>query len=1498
MALVSPPKKIDDVSVRQAISKLASIKLGPTSTPTFASVTTDTLTTATLTVSDLTASRLVATNGSKALASVGDLTSWIAGTANEIDVADDSDGTITLSLGGNMGDISALTPTDGYFIVGDGTNWVTESENTARTSLGLGTGDSPTFTDLVLSDWQLGTPTYNSVHDWMNTIQSAGRISGGDFTDNEDGTLTVAAGTGMIKTTDSRTGVTLMFDWEENTDVQTDEETPEGLTDQATNHIYVDYKSGSPQIFCTTSISDISFTDKIGLGRVYRDGTSLHMLPGGAPTNDVIQRTHQAIAATLQFHRSSGLQISETGDLGIAITEGVFWRGLRDFPVFTGTGYDSTETDFTLWYNDGAWQSSQTGVLTHHYNDYGTGLVATGAQKYGNFWVYICHDGHVHVVYGLGNYKYAEAIAAAAPANLPTIVSDFAMLLARITVKTEETSTFTNISTPWDSEIISGTVTTHDSLSNLDFASSGHTGFQENHANLDNLSDLTYAAASFVKMTGANTFALRTIGETADDLQGTIDHDSLLNVHQDVNTDALPTFAGLTINGTIATGLDMSGGTFATAIQNWPATPVINIAGVQAIKFDDTSFNILIGSSAFINDNGTYNVGIGYQAGYYNDTIGADYYGDNNVYIGYQSGFGATGGNNNTGYRNVGIGEQTLYYNTSGYGNVAIGWKVLYSNTTGYRNVGTGREALYNNTTGHSNFALGYRALYKNTDGLVNTAIGISALVNNIDGDSNIGIGYLVGQGNETGNYNVLIGTLAGARGQVGLDNFSNNIFIGYRSGYNIQTASNSIYIGYRSGYNQTTNDNLLIIDNQDRTSAALEITNCLIYGVFNATPASQTLRFNVGNLYLGNPVHSDADGGGAVIQSFIREDGAGTPSTAATITGSHDGAGANDTKGKLVIATDSGAGLVTALTIDSAQLATFTGDITANNLSGSNTGDQTSIAGITGTKAQFDAACTDGDFMYVGGAPTAHLHDGDTLECDGINSSAGAFAFDTGGLVTFNNSILLDTGADLQVSGHVIFNTNLSYIGFTNPRITFDDTNDKLVVTGGLELTNEITEFSTDGTMGDNSDSALPTEAAVVTYTAAQLATFTGQSNIVTVGAIGTGTWEATDVAIAHGGTGQSTAQAAINALSAVGAATNEYVFTKDTGTGNAIWKEAISGDEFVNRGDPGAADYTHATLTLDNAWHDLDLSSIVPADATAVLLAVVVKDNAVGSRIKFRTNGNSNIYNVSQCYTTVVDAYTAVDCAVACDSNRIIEYDATTDCDYISIVVKGWFVPASTSGGASNTPQFDALGIKVAAPSASQGALKIYASTVNTDEIYYGLYNHHIKTAGVTDADDWQYGLYNKMVYNQSGGVIGHPHAFRNEFQLVDGNVGDVSNERSLYLNYSFANLDGGKIWGKVRGLESKIQQEIGNEVTGDVFGNYIWIGMNGTVGGTTYGVYVYEVAGVDYGFYQNGTAMNVLGGPLKVALKSGTNQGAAGAVAGELWHDTTDNTVKMGV
>ena len=76
-----------DPSVRQAIQQLTTRIVGLESTPSFAS----------LTLTGVTASRLVSTDSDKAMSSVSNLASWVAGTVNRVTVADDGDGTITLS---------------------------------------------------------------------------------------------------------------------------------------------------------------------------------------------------------------------------------------------------------------------------------------------------------------------------------------------------------------------------------------------------------------------------------------------------------------------------------------------------------------------------------------------------------------------------------------------------------------------------------------------------------------------------------------------------------------------------------------------------------------------------------------------------------------------------------------------------------------------------------------------------------------------------------------------------------------------------------------------------------------------------------------------------------------------------------------------------------------------------------------------------------------------------------------------------------------------------------------------------------------------------------------------------------------------------------------------------------------------------------------------------------------------------------------------------------
>jgi len=107
--------------------------------------------------------------------------------------------------------------------------------------------------------------------------------------------------------------------------------------------------------------------------------------------------------------------------------------------------------------------------------------------------------------------------------------------------------------------------------------------------------------------------------------------------------------------------------------------------------------------------------------------------------------------------------------------------------------------------------------------------------------------------------------------------------------------------------------------------------------------------------------------------------------------------------------------------------LATLKTDL---GLTGTNSGDQTSIVGITGTKAQFDTAVTDGNFMYTGdeaatvatingkvsaGTNVTVTGSGTTASPYVINSSGGG-----GGSYTFSNGLN-------EVAGVVTLGSSLS---------------------------------------------------------------------------------------------------------------------------------------------------------------------------------------------------------------------------------------------------------------------------------------------------------------------------------------------------------------------------------------------------------------------------------------------------------------------------------------
>jgi len=304
------------------------------------------------------------------------------------------------------------------------------------------------------------TPTYKYVSDWFKTIQSAGKISGGDISDNGDGSVSVSAGTGIIKITDSDTSETKFFNWSSESSLT--------LTDGTTNYIYVSYNSGNPIVTSSTSLPTDKNTN-VMLGLVFRDGTILHIVTAGALITNYAKNTlFKDLELNGKFQRTSGVIISETGTRNIAISQGTIYAGLTKvtFPAFDSSGADT----FTYYYRDGSggWTkvTDQSQIDNLHYDD-GSGTLATlGPNKYGVHWVYADPDGCVFVVYGQDNYTLSNADLAQPPSSLPQIITDICGLVGKIIIKKSDSS-FTSIESAYTQKFSPSLVYSHNDLSDI-----------------------------------------------------------------------------------------------------------------------------------------------------------------------------------------------------------------------------------------------------------------------------------------------------------------------------------------------------------------------------------------------------------------------------------------------------------------------------------------------------------------------------------------------------------------------------------------------------------------------------------------------------------------------------------------------------------------------------------------------------------------------------------------------------------------------------------------------------------------------------------------------------------------------------------------------------------------------------------------------------------------------------------------------------------------------
>ena len=305
----------------------------------------------------------------------------------------------------------------------------------------------------------IGAPTYTNLHQWLNNTCSAMRISGGLITDSGGGEIDVAAGTGILKTTDDPLGENRQFNWGVETNL--------ALANNETNWIGIEYNAGVPQVKIETDLSNFNFHDDFVLGRVYRSGATLYILNAGSYYDNFQHRVCYRIFEVDQFRRALGGIIADEGLLDFSITEGRWYCGTT---VFTTAAWDCSGADrFTYWYRDGVggWTTvgAQADIDNLNYDDGVPPLGALGAGRYGVHWVYLAHDGSVHVQYGQGNYKHFEAESALVPAG-PDFFLENCELVGKIIVGQGD-ATLTDVLSAFEVIFIGQAANIHNDLGGL-----------------------------------------------------------------------------------------------------------------------------------------------------------------------------------------------------------------------------------------------------------------------------------------------------------------------------------------------------------------------------------------------------------------------------------------------------------------------------------------------------------------------------------------------------------------------------------------------------------------------------------------------------------------------------------------------------------------------------------------------------------------------------------------------------------------------------------------------------------------------------------------------------------------------------------------------------------------------------------------------------------------------------------------------------------------------
>ena len=313
---------------------------------------------------------------------------------------------------------------------------------------------------------RINTPVHMpTIDEFISHMWSATVTDGAVITDNANGTisvsethLTIRGGSEHTQLYTARIAETLNIP----------------LTDNATNVVYADWNSGSPQIAVTLNPNEVDILTKVPMYVIVREGNNIIIVGSLEEGVDANAKLRKRFFFTEKWKRvDGGSVISESGTRNLFCTAGSFYFGLREI---THSAIDTSVTGSFEFYRliAGAWvESDETQLDNLQYNDISTPgsevLTALATNKYAVHWVYVIPNDvstHYHVVYSQDTYNnLSSAQAATQPSSLPPSIAGLGQLLGRYTI--QESGTAGIMETVWTVSFDAATATTHNGLAGL-----------------------------------------------------------------------------------------------------------------------------------------------------------------------------------------------------------------------------------------------------------------------------------------------------------------------------------------------------------------------------------------------------------------------------------------------------------------------------------------------------------------------------------------------------------------------------------------------------------------------------------------------------------------------------------------------------------------------------------------------------------------------------------------------------------------------------------------------------------------------------------------------------------------------------------------------------------------------------------------------------------------------------------------------------------------------